>query len=79
MEKGTLIASFRKNALEEVRAQIVNYKGYELADIRVWVEAKDGSGMLATKKGLTINIELIPELKKMILSLTKAIGGKDEK
>lgn len=68
-----LIASFPKNSLEEIRAQIINYKGYDLIDLRVWVDAKDGSGKVATRKGLTLSIELLPELKKAVLALEKVI------
>jgi hypothetical protein len=72
MAEGTLIASFCKNALEEVRAQIVHYKGYELVDIRVWVrDRKDGANWIATKKGLSLDINLLPELEKMISAVVK--------
>lgn len=72
MAEGTLIASFCKNALEEVRAQIVTYKGYELIDIRVWVrDRKDGANWIATKKGISLDINLIPDLEGMISAVVK--------
>lgn len=76
MGEARIISSFSKNALEEVRAQVINYKGYDLIDLRVWALKKDGEGVVATRKGITISIELLPELKKAVLALDKALTGK---
>jgi len=73
MKAAKIVSSFPKNALEEVRAQIVNYKGYDLIDLRVWALKKDGDGVVATKKGITLSIELLPALKKAVLALEKEI------
>ncbi len=72
MVEATIIASFPKNTLEEVRLQVVNYKGYDLIDLRVWA-LKDGKDAVATRKGISISIELLPELKKAVLALEKAL------
>ena len=72
MKDDILVSRFLKNANEEVQAKIVSYKGYDLIDLRVWVQRKDGE--VATRKGLTLNIELLPELKKAVLALEKTLG-----
>lgn len=41
-------------------------------DIRVWY-LKEGEDPLPTKKGLTLSVELYPELKKAIEDLGKEI------
>ena len=68
------IVRFQKNVIEEVRGQVVNFKGHDLIDIRVWVEAKDGSGAIATKKGIALSVEQLPELKRLILALEKVVN-----
>ena len=73
MVKTVEMARFQKNSAEEVRAAITNYKGYDLIDLRVWVLRKDGEGV-ATRKGLTLNVGLLPELKKAVLALEKAVN-----
>lgn len=74
-----LVYSFPKNSLEEVRARITEYKGHRLIDIRSWVENKEG-GRVATKKGITLSVELLPELRKAISELERVLeeGGADE-
>jgi len=78
MKDDILVSSFTKNATEEVQARIVNYQGYDLIDLRVWVQRKDGGGEVATRKGLTLNVELLPELKKAVLALEKALKRTQE-
>ena len=73
MKENILVSYFPKNSLEEVRAQITNYKGHDLIDVRVWVKRKDGQGDLATAKGLTLNIDLMPQLKEAVLALEQAV------
>ena len=58
------VHSFEKNAVEEVRASTVVFRGREYVDLRVFYE-KDGA-FHPSKKGLTLNPELIPELEKAI-------------
>ena len=65
------VARFQKNSGEEVRAQLTNYKGYDLIDLRVFAIRKDGD--VATRKGLALNVALLPELKKAILAVEKAL------
>ena len=73
MVKTIEVASFQKNSGEEVRAQLTNYKGYDLIDLRVFAIKQDGEA-IATRKGLTLNVDLLPELKKAILALEEALN-----
>lgn len=72
-----LIAKFDKNATEEVRISLTEYKGHELMDLRVYYCPPDGEAV-PTKKGITISIELYPELKEAILKLGEELGKQEE-
>ena len=63
---------FRKNATEEVRASISKFKDRTYVDLRVWVERDNGHAEFSpTKKGLTLSVYVLPELKKAVLALEK--------
>jgi hypothetical protein len=72
------ITKFQKNAVEEVRVETHESQGKEYLNIRVWYEANDKKTGKAeykpSPKGITLNIELLPELKKAILAAEKAVG-----
>ena len=61
-----VISQFTKNAVEEVRVSLTEYRGHKLIDLRVYYEPRDGGERLPSKKGLTISVELFPELKKAL-------------
>lgn len=63
------IATFDKNKFEEIRIGIKEYKGFDLIDLRVWVDSKDAGSKVPTAKGLSLNVELFPQFKKAILDL----------
>lgn len=63
------VAAFQKNRFEEIRVGIKEFKGYDLIDIRVWTDVKGQDEKVPTAKGLSLNIEFFPELKKAILQL----------
>ncbi len=65
------VYSFRKNALEQVRASISTYKGKQYADMRVYYESDDGEWR-PTKEGITIALDLLPELDEALKKLRKA-------
>jgi len=84
-----VISQFTKNAVEEVRVSLTEYRGHKLIDLRVYYEPRDGGDRLPSKKGLTISVELFPELKKALDELEtaliekkllekEALPGKDE-
>ena len=63
------VATFNKNKFEEIRIGVKEYKGFDLIDLRVWVDSKDAGGKVPTAKGLSLNVELFAEFKKSILAL----------
>lgn len=56
-----VVAEFAKNTQEQVRLSISRYRGRDYADIRVWVE-NDAGERIPTKKGLTLDPEVWPQL-----------------
>jgi len=63
---------FRKNATEEVRASIRKFKDRTYVDLRVWVERDNGHAEFSpTKKGLSLSVYVLPELKRAVLALER--------
>ena len=63
------VATFNKNKFEEIRIGVKEYKGFDLIDLRVWVDSKEAGGKVPTAKGLSLNVELFPQFKKAVLEL----------
>jgi len=61
---------FVKNSREIIRVTPGQYEGHDLIDIRVYARTK-GDEIIRTKKGISINIDIVPEL---IDALTWSIG-----
>lgn len=57
-----VVATFAKNASEEVRVALTEFKGNALVDVRVYVSYKTTGQIGPTKKGITLRVELLPEL-----------------
>jgi hypothetical protein len=68
-----ILHQFAKNATEEIRASLTEYKGHKLIDIRIYYEPEDGEERRPTKKGITIDVGLYPELKKAMLEIEKEL------
>jgi hypothetical protein len=49
-----------KNAREEIRVSVDDYRGIALANIRTWY--RDGDEFRPGKQGLALRLELLPEL-----------------
>ena len=63
------VATFNKNKFEEIRIGVKEYKGFDLIDLRVWVDSKEVGGKVPTAKGLSLNVELFSQFKKAVLDL----------
>jgi len=61
-----LVHKFIKNALEEIRIETSEYQGKEYLNIRIWFDASKGqdTDWRPSHKGITISLDLLPELKK---------------
>lgn len=60
------IATFKKNKFQEIRVGIREFKGNDLVDIRTWTMTQGSDDMVPTAKGVSINVQLFPELKKAL-------------
>lgn len=60
------ISSFKKNKFQEIRVGIREFKNNDLIDIRTWTMTQGTEEMVPTAKGISINVHLLPELKKAL-------------
>ncbi|MDP8213260.1 MAG: transcriptional coactivator p15/PC4 family protein [Candidatus Zapsychrus exili] len=60
------ITVFQKNKFQEIRVGIREFKGNDLIDIRTWTMTQGTDEMVPTAKGVSINVHLLPQLKKAI-------------
>ena len=67
-----LIHSFPKNALEEVRVYLSEYKRKPYLNLRVFYKAEDEQWK-PTPKGLTLSVDLIDELVAAVAALRQEI------
>ena len=67
-----IIDKFRKNAVEEVRATLSEYRGHQFFSLRVWTEVEGGK-WVPTKKGLTLKTDLFPEFSKAVEKIKAAL------
>lgn len=67
-EDKRLVAEFEKNSAEIVRIYLQKWGQGVYCDIRVWMALRPGdeAGEQPTKKGITLAVELLPELRKAI-------------
>ena len=64
---------FRKNKFQEIRVGIREFKGNDLIDIRTWTMTQGTEEMVPTAKGVSINISLLPELKKSLVEIESVL------
>lgn len=57
-----VVATIRKNANEELRISVSQFHGHTLADVRVFVPVAALDCMTATKKGISVRIDMIDEV-----------------
>ena len=60
------ICSFPKNKFQEIRIGIREFKGNDLIDIRTWTMTQGTDEMVPTAKGVSINVNLLSNLKKAL-------------
>lgn len=71
-EFGVPVHAFLKSQREQIRISLNEYKGHEYIDIRSFYES-DGV-FRPSKKGVTLRVELLPELLHGIAHLSQIIG-----
>ncbi len=65
-----MVYSFAKSSTEQVRAELTERRGRRYANVRVYYQAEDGNWR-PTKKGLTIDVDLLPELANAVAALQR--------
>ncbi|MBI4395421.1 MAG: transcriptional coactivator p15/PC4 family protein [Candidatus Omnitrophica bacterium] len=61
-----LLYEFFRNKDESIQISLSEYKQRKYIDLRIFFKPKGEDGFVASKKGITIAVELLPELKKGI-------------
>ena len=67
------VATFSKNKFQEIRVGIREFKGNDLIDIRTWTMTQGTEEMVPTAKGVSININLLEDLKKSLAEVEKVL------
>ena len=67
------VATFQKNKFQEIRIGIREFKGNDIVDIRTWTMTQGANEMVPTAKGVTINVQLLPQLKKALEDVEKIL------
>ena len=67
------VSTFKKNKFQEVRVGIREFKGNDLVDIRTWTMTQGSEDMVPTAKGVSINVNLLSELKKSLDEVEKVL------
>jgi len=67
-----IVHSFPKNPLEEVRSSVTYFKGKQYVDIRIYYKGDDEE-YHPSKKGLTLSVDLFPELEIGLQKLKEAL------
>ena len=63
----------QKNKFQEIRIGIREFKGNDLVDIRTWTMTQGSDDMVPTAKGVTVNINLLSDLKKALDEAEKVL------
>lgn len=63
-----LLASFDKNAVEEVQVRLIEWKCQPYIDIRIWYKPESGEGVAVhpTTKGIRLATELLSDLRSAL-------------
>ena len=61
----THIATIRKNAREDLRVTLEEFRGHHLLSLRIWFDAEDGE-QRPGKQGVAIRLDLLPHLRKAL-------------
>lgn len=57
------IAVISKNSIDEIRVSWQEFKGHRYLDIRTYTELTGKPEKVATKRGITLRPDLLPELR----------------
>ena len=77
MAEDKVVASFRRNPTEEVRATLNEFRGRRYMHLRIYYQDDNGEWK-PTRKGVSLPTDFMPELKEAVLALEKALAEEDE-
>lgn len=77
------IGTISKNSMDEVRVTLDQFRGAHLVDIRIFSAFTAAKIPMATKKGVSLKVDLLPDLVKVLTEAeakARALGliGGDE-
>lgn len=79
-QQNKLIDQFHKNSTELVEVHITEFRGQEYVDVRVWTlpNPADSKEQKPTKKGVCLNIDLLPRLIAALQKAEKTLNKSEE-
>jgi len=72
MAEDKVVSSFERNATEQVRATLKEFRGKRYLDLRIYYQ-DDAGEWKPTRKGVSLSTDFMPELKEAVLSLERAL------
>ena len=73
--KQTLIEALDNGHGRVIRIQLQEFKGKKYVDVRTWIQDDHGEWK-ATPKGLTLHVELLPQLIAALEKADESLEGK---
>ena len=68
-----ILYQFPRNQDETVYLSLREYKDRKYIDLRIFYQPKDSDEMRPTKKGITLSLDLLGELKRRITAFEKKL------
>lgn len=73
MAEDKVVATFKRNPTEEVRAGIKEFKGRRYIDLRIYYMDDQGEWK-PTRKGISLSTDFMPELKDAVSQIEAALA-----
>ena len=77
MSEPTVIAIVRKNGLEEIRVSLDSYNRHDLPDLRTYANFGGAGERRATKRGISLRVDPLPELEHFRIRRTHILNWPD--
>jgi hypothetical protein len=74
MAEDKVVATFKRNPTEEVRAGIKEFKGRRYIDLRIYYMDDQGEWK-PTRKGISLSTDFMPELKEAVGKLEAELAN----
>ena len=72
------IKTIQKNKIEQIRISLSEFKGYQLANLRVYFKTEENDDEYKpTKKGISFRVNLLPEIIEGLTQAEKEIKKED--